>query len=100
MTNPTGREYILNEAMKCVTVDRNNTYGTPEDNFQMIANLWNVMFEKRRGQFTFTSFDVAMAFVQVKVARTTTSPEKADNLIDGAGYFACAYDCVKPTDKI
>jgi len=89
------REFVLNEAMKCVTKDRNSSYGAPEDNFQHIADLWNAQFKDRRGEFKFSSFDVAIMFALMKLARTRTSPKHKDNLIDCAGYVACAADCLK-----
>ena len=97
----TKREEVLNEALKCVTKDRNASYGEPEDNFQHIADLWNAHFKIRRKEFTFSPADVAIMFVLMKVARTRTSPDKLDNAIDGAGYFACYADCVgKPSAPI
>ena len=34
------REEILETARKCVCGDREQDYGSPEKNFQTIANLW------------------------------------------------------------
>lgn len=34
------REEILNTAKKIVTVERQDQYGTPEANFEVIARLW------------------------------------------------------------
>lgn len=84
----TKREEILTKAIECVTKDRNSSYGEPEDNFQHTANLLNAYF-KTRPQ-VFSAFDVAMIMILLKMARTTTSPEKDDNLIDICGYAACA----------
>ena len=36
------REAILDEAKKCVCSDRQNQYGSPEDSFNTIANLWGL----------------------------------------------------------
>ena len=38
---PTMREEILRSAAKMVTGERQDDYGTPENNFGRIANLWN-----------------------------------------------------------
>ena len=38
---------ILEEAVRCVCTDRNQQYGEPEDNFRVIAELWNVYIRKR-----------------------------------------------------
>lgn len=90
---PSKREEILKSAIACVTKDRNSSYGEPEDNFQHIADLWNAQFKLRRGEFAFSPFDVAIMMALMKVARTRTSPDNMDNLIDGAGYLACAGGC-------
>lgn len=91
------RQRILEEAIKCVTRDRNASYGSPEDNFNHIADLWNAQFKSRLGEFKFTALDVAVMFCLMKIARIRTSPGKDDNYIDLAGYAACAADCaVKP----
>jgi hypothetical protein len=34
------RERVLEEAKKAVCQDRNNQYGAPERNFELIADLW------------------------------------------------------------
>ena len=36
------RREILAEAEKCVCGDREQDYGSPEDNFKAIAELWQV----------------------------------------------------------
>lgn len=35
------REEILKAAAKCVCGDREQDYGSPEDNFRTIASMWN-----------------------------------------------------------
>ena len=91
--NKPERQRILEEAIKCVTRDRNASYGSPEDNFNHIADLWNAQFKSRLGEFKFTALDVAVMFCLMKIARIRTSPDKDDNYIDLAGYAACAADC-------
>lgn len=94
--NKPERQRILEEAIKCVTRDRNASYGSPEDNFNHIADLWNAQFKSRLGEFKFTALDVAVMFCLMKIARIRTSPDKDDNYIDLAGYAACAADCATP----
>jgi hypothetical protein len=95
--NKPERQRILEEAIKCVTRDRNASYGSPEDNFNHIADLWNAQLKSRLGEFKFTALDVAVMFCLMKIARIRTSPDKDDNYIDLAGYAACAADCATPT---
>lgn len=87
---PSGRERILEEAIKIVTQDRNQDYGDPEDNFRDIAEFWNI-FLSSRGKINMflTPSDVAAMMVLMKVSRIKTSPDKKDHWIDIAGYAAC-----------
>ena len=84
------RANILDEAKLIVTTDRDAEYGTPEDNFQRIANLWTAYTG-----VAFEPHDVATMMLLVKVARISTSPHKEDHWVDIAGYAACGGE-VKP----
>ena len=79
------RKECLDNAIKCVCTDRESQYGTPEYNFNLIANLWTVY--KR---VHFTAEDVAVMMALLKIARIRTGKPKEDNYIDLAGYAACA----------
>ena len=79
-TQPT----ILEEAAKCVTGPRRRDYGTPDENFSLIASLWSVQLKHE-----VTPMQVAMCLILLKVARQSNSP-KRDNLVDIAGYAQCA----------
>lgn len=83
------REQTLDEALKCVTKDRQTTYGTPEDNFKTIANLWYGYTG-----IPFTPSQVAMMMLLLKVARQKNCASYADNYVDIAGYAACAAELV------
>lgn len=78
------RAEILEAARVCVCGEREQDYGSPENNFEMIAQLWTVYTGH-----TFTQKDVAMMMALLKVARIK-SGEKADSFVDLAGYAACA----------
>lgn len=78
------RETTLNKALQCVTSDRQNTYGTPEENFSKIAMLWSVYLGVH-----ISPVDVCNLMILLKMARTLSSPEHSDNWIDIAGYAAC-----------
>lgn len=82
--NDPWRERILAEATLIVMKDRNADYGTPEQNFGKIAELW----EAYKG-VPFEPHDVAVMQILLKVARISTSPAKVDHWIDIAGYAAC-----------
>lgn len=88
------REQFLDEAKKCVCTDREEQYGTPEDNFALIAAFWNMYLESKYPEIEYSSVieacDVAMMMALLKVARIATGKPKADNFVDLIGYAACA----------
>lgn len=79
------RPEILEAARSCVCGDREQDYGTPEANFQKIANLWTDYM----GCLEFTPVDVAAMLALLKIARISSGHYKMDNWIDLAGYAAC-----------
>lgn len=83
----TERERILDTAKEYVCRDRNNQYGSPEDSFKVIADLWAGYLGAK-----ITARDVAAMMVLFKMARVRTGAGKADNWIDAAGYCACGGD--------
>lgn len=78
------RKELLDKALKCVLSDRNSNYGTPEDNFSVIAKFWTIY----KG-VEFHPYDVAIMMILLKIARIKHSPEHEDSWIDMAGYTAC-----------
>ena len=66
------RAEILDAAKACVCGEREQDYGTPEDSFGLIGQLWTVYMGT-----LFTAKDVAMMLA-------------LDSFIDLAGYAACA----------
>ena len=84
------REEILEAAKKCVTGDREQDYGSPENNFSIIANLWVAYLQSRDVDIDYLEpSDVAAMMILVKLARVSSGHAKADNWIDIAGYAAC-----------
>lgn len=83
------REKILEAAKKCVCGDREQDYGSPEHNFQTIANLWTDYFQGKGIMVQFEPHDVAAMFALMKIARIAGGHAKDDNWIDLAGYAAC-----------
>ena len=81
----TTRKKILKQAEKTVCTDREGQYGSPEDNFRRIADLWTTYC----GGYPFEPKDVAMMMSLLKIARIATGKHKDDNYIDLAGYAAC-----------
>lgn len=82
------RKQVLEAAEKLVDGDRQTDYGTPKQNFQRIADLWNAYLSERPAG-TLKDIDVAAMMILLKVARVAGSNSKDDNWIDIAGYAAC-----------
>lgn len=82
------RPEILDAAKACVCGQREQDYGKPEDNFRLIANLWNV-YLGLEGFNEITPLDVAMMMALLKIARISTGTGTADSFVDLAGYAAC-----------
>lgn len=79
------RTEILNTAVDIVCGHREQEYGTPEDNFTAIANLWGAYL----GNAALTAQDVAVMMILFKVGRLSTGGGSADTWVDIAGYAAC-----------
>ena len=78
------RAEILHEAEKCICGQREQDYGSPEDNFSIIAGLWT----KYTGT-EITALDVAMMMCLLKIARIKNGGGTGDSFVDLAGYAAC-----------
>lgn len=86
---PTVRARVLDEAKRITATDRNSSYGEPEDNFQRIADYWNIWLQDRLKEGEkITPGDTAAMQIFVKMAREMNAP-KQDNKVDLAGYAAC-----------
>lgn len=83
-------ELLLDEAKKIVTGARRSTYGTPEDNFACIAELWEAYLQRRYGEHVrIDAVDVATMMILMKCARLGETPHHHDSAVDIAGYAAC-----------
>lgn len=80
----TEREKLLDEAKAIVCGDRDEQYGNPENAFWCIAEMWTSYLGTE-----ITASNVCDMMVLLKVARNSHQ-QKRDNLVDIAGYAACA----------
>lgn len=93
------RVAVLKEAAGLITGDREAEYGTPQVNFQRIADLWNVQLAHLlKDGAKFTPTDVALAMLQVKLGRAVQSP-KRDTFVDIAGYAGLAFELSELGDE-
>ena len=78
------RKEVLEAAAEIVCKDREEKYGKPENNFELIAKMWSIWLDTE-----VTASDVAMMMAMLKIARIKTGKPKDDNYIDLIGYVAC-----------
>lgn len=85
------RARVLELARECVCSDRQAQYGSPENNFALIATFWELYLEEKLQltEVAIEAEDVAMMMALLKIARCTTGQVKLDNYVDLAGYAAC-----------
>ena len=78
------RSETLDKAKACVCGQRENEYGSPEDNFTAIAGFWSVY----KG-VEFTANDVAMMMALLKIALIRTGTATDDR--NGYGRQLCRF---------
>lgn len=81
------REECLRRANEIVNGQREQQYGSPEDNFKMIAEMWSAYLEA-----DVSAVDVAMMMALLKIARIRSGSFTEDSFIDLAGYAACGFE--------
>lgn len=97
------RAAVLEKARACVCGEREQDYGSPEDSFGCIAELWEAYLRAAciapNAVVTVTPTDVAMLMALLKIARVGTScvGGTADSFVDLAGYAACGAECAEVT---
>jgi len=76
------RTEILETAANLINGDRQNTYGTPQDNFGAVASMWSAYLGRE-----VAASDVCCMMALLKIARLRNGPHE-DSSIDGAAYLA------------
>ena len=89
------RVEILEQAIELIADDgeRSQSYGTPEDNFNRIAEGWSVIFDQH-----VTAEQVALAMAWLKIARLVGNAPTVDSYVDAAAYCALAGELAKGID--
>ena len=82
---PITRAEVLRKAEECVCGHREEDYGSPEDSFQKIADLWSAYLG-----YDVAPIDVGMMMALLKIARVAGGRGTDDSFVDLAGYAACA----------
>ena len=80
---------ILDKAKAVVNGDRQDSYGQPERNFAVIAEMWSAYLGTQ-----IESHDVALMMALLKIVRCKTGVGSLDSFVDGCGYMALAGEIV------
>jgi hypothetical protein len=83
-------ESILAEAIRITGGDRQQSYGSPKPNHDLIAAGWSILLGK-----TVTAEDVCRCMIWSKLSRDMHSA-KRDNTVDIAGYAWVLEECREP----
>ena len=87
------RASILDEAKRCVCGQREQDYGSPENNFRLIASLWEPYIRQKcvgnGADVRIMPEDVAMLMALLKIARICSGTGTQDSFVDCCGYMAC-----------
>lgn len=78
----TKRHVILMEADRLIHGDRQQHYGSPDENFAVIAAMWSAYLGHK-----IQPRDVCNMMALLKIARLRNGPSE-DSSIDGCGYLA------------
>lgn len=76
-------EGVVQEAHRIIHEDREGTYGDPDTNIQMIADLWSTYTGVK-----LTVYDACNMMELLKIARRKNNPLHRDSLVDSVGYVA------------
>jgi hypothetical protein len=79
------RDLVLQTAAAAISGDRDDVYGSPEDNWVRIADMWTAILGYR-----ITPTQTGLCMIAVKMSRLVNTPAHADSWVDIAGYAALA----------
>ena len=92
----------LGEAKEVICGERQDTYGSPEDSFQIIAEYWSTYLKNRLVDVgtPLDKKDIAHMMILFKMARVQGQVAKRDNYVDICGYAGIAADRLHGDTKV
>ena len=79
------RDKVLHEANELISKDRNNQYGDPQKNMELIRKNWEEVL-----QCKIELWQVTFMLAEMKMARIKSGGYKEDSIVDCIGYLALA----------
>jgi hypothetical protein len=77
------RSELLSKAAEIISGERNERYGSAQENFGYIAEFWSIYLKTK-----IDPVDVVWMMILMKAARAINDKKYIDNYIDSAGYSA------------
>ena len=88
------KSIMLERVKDIVCKEREDSYGDIITLTNYVARLWSEYFN-----WHINPEDIPICMILLKIARQTLGEPKGDNLIDIAGYAACAYEMLHEKNK-
>lgn len=83
----------LSQADKTISGERQDTYGSPENSFEIIAEYWTTYLKNKKDSSSrLNAHDVTVMMTLFKLARISGQKWHRDNVIDAQGYLAILAD--------
>lgn len=98
LPKPATRGDILLSAHKTINGKRQDVYGKPENNFEIIGLLWQIIDQFKPDNLS-NGANVALKMMGMKFARIISNPYDLDSHRDLCGYDGILSDMVSARDK-
>jgi hypothetical protein len=78
---------VLVQAHDIIYGDREQSYGSPAQHFDLVANMWSAYLASKFRGVKLQAADVIILMTLLKIGRLTRDPSHRDSQVDAAGYM-------------